>query len=54
MKLMNKLFAVTFLLIAVMALLGAIFAGATWHFATAFMSLFLSWLFYSEKEVQKS
>lgn len=54
MKRMNKLFAGIFLLIAVMAIMGAIFAGATWHFATALMSLFLSWIFYSEKEVQKS
>jgi len=54
MRTMNNLFLGIFLLIAVIALFSALFAGATWHYATAIMGLVLSWLFYSDNKSLKT
>lgn len=54
MRTMNNFLMGLFLLIAVMALVGAIFQGATWHYGTAVACLILSALFYSENKSLKT
>jgi len=45
---MNKVFALVFAVLAVLAFYGAAFHGARWHFATFFACAFLSLLFLAD------